>query len=89
MDKIIALVAGALCGIAQFFVIRYTLKSITNEGNPKIVKGMFLKAPIPIALLLGCAFINSNLLHYAGGAFCLSLITAGVYNHLVTIKKKG
>ena len=89
MDKVIALIIGALCGIGQFLMIRHTLKPLSEGEDPQIAKLMILKLPIPLALLFGCAFINTDLLPFAGIAFCLSLVTASVANHLRTMKKRG
>lgn len=89
MDKIVAIIIGALCGIGQFFILRYTLKALA-EGEPAGVgKMMLLRLPLPLVLLLSCAFIDFTLLAFVGVAFCLSLITASVINHFVTLKKKG
>ena len=89
MDKMISLILGALCGGGQFLVLRHTLKPLAEGGVPQIAKVMLLQLPIPLILLLGCAFINPNLLPFTGSAFCFSLIISGVANHLVTMKKKG
>ena len=50
---------------------------------------MFLKLPIPIALLVGCALIDTVLLPFAGVALCAGLMAASVVNHLMTTKKGG
>jgi len=89
MDKILAVVIGALCGIGQFFIMRYTLKSLAKGENTGIGKMMFLRLPLPMVLLLGCAFIDYTLLAFVGVAFCLSMITASIINHFVTPKRKG
>jgi len=90
MDKILAIIIGALCGTGQFFILRYTLKSLAKgEKNPEIGIMMFLRLPLPLVLLISCAFIDFTLLPFTGVAFCLSLITASVINHFVTLKKKG
>jgi len=89
MDKILAIIIGALCGIGQFFILRYSLKSLAEGENPGVGKTMFLRLPLPLVLLLSCAFIDFTLLAFVGVAFCLSLITASVINHVVTLKKKG
>ena len=51
--------------------------------------GMLLKLPLPVALLVGCAFIDTNLLPFAGIAFCAGLFAASVVNHLITTKRRG
>lgn len=89
MDKILAIIIGALCGIGQFFILRYTLKSLAIGENPGVGKAMLLRLPLPLVLLISCAFIDFTLLAFIGVAFCLSLITASVFNHFVTLKKKG
>ena len=89
MGKIIAFVLRAFCGIGQFFIMRHTLKPLSEEGNPMLIRGILLKVPIPFALLLGCAYIDVQLLPFAGSAFCISLVVSGVINHLVTLKKEG
>ena len=89
MDSIIALVVGLLCGIIQFFIMRYTLKPLAEGEDLPVFKFMFLKLPVPLVLLLGYAFTNADLLPFAGLAFCLSLIIASAANHLLTLKKKG
>jgi len=89
MDKAIALIVGALCGVGQFYVVRHSLKPLAENGELSLTKGVFLKVPIPLALLLGCAFINPRLLPFAGGAFCVCLIVTGIVNHLITLKKEG
>lgn len=89
MDKILAILVGALCGIGQFFILRHSLKSLAKGENPGVGKTMFLRLPLPLILLFGCAFVDFTLLAFVGAAFCLSLITASVINHLMTLKKKG
>jgi len=89
MDKILAIIIGALCGIGQFFILRYTLKSLTEGENPGVGRTMLLRLPLPLVLLLSCAVVDFTLLAFVGVAFCLSLITASVINHFVTLKKKG
>lgn len=89
MNRIVAIIIGALCGAGQFLLLRYTLKPLAKGENPGIGKMMFLQLPLPLVLLLICAFIDFMLLAFAGGAFCLSLITASVINYIVTLKKKG
>jgi len=89
MDKILAIIIGALCGIGQFFILRYTLKSLARGENPGVGRTVFLRLPLPLALLVGCAFVDFTLLAFVGGAFCLSMIAASVINHFVTLKKKG
>lgn len=89
MGKILASIIGALCGIGQFLILRYTLKSLTKGENSRIGKMMFWRLPLPLILLLCCAFIDFTLLAFVGVAFCLSLLTASVINHFVTLKKKG
>lgn len=89
MGKILAIIIGALCGIGQFFILRYTLKPLSEGENPGVGKMMFLRLPLPLMLLVSCAFIDFTLLAFAGVAFCLSLIMASVINHFMTLKKKG
>jgi len=89
MDKVITIIIGLLCGIGQFLMMRYTLRPLAEGGTPQIFKMMFLQIPIPLVLLLGCAFIDKGLLPFAGGAFCLSMVVTSVANHLITLKKKG
>jgi len=89
MDRIIATVVGLLCGIVQFLIMRYTLAPLARGENIHAAKVLLLRLPVPAVLLLGCAFINSSLLPFAGIAFCLSLTVAGAVNHLLTMKKKG
>ena len=89
MDRLIALVIGALCGAGQFFLMRHTLKPLSKGGDPQIFKVMLLKFPIPLVLLVGCAFIDPNLLPFAGIAFCLGMVVISIANHLITTKKKG
>ena len=89
MYKFLAVAIGALCGVGQFFVLQYTLKPLAEGKNPQIGKMFFLKMPIPLALLLGYAFVDINLLAFAGGSFCVGMILAAVINHLATLKKKG
>lgn len=92
MDKILAIIIGAVCGIGQFLILRHTLKPLAKGEDPGVGmagKMMFLQLPLPLVLLLICAFIDVALLAFVGVAFCLSLITASVINHFVTLKKKG
>ena len=88
MDKVIAAIIGVVCGGGQFFLLRYTLKPLAEGKNLKVGLLMFLKFPIPLVFLVGCALINPDLLPFAGGAFCLSLVAASVINNLVTLKKR-
>jgi len=88
MEHVFALVLGALCGVGQFFLIRYSLKSLAEAGKPQLVKVSVLKLPIPLALLLGCALLNADLLPFVGGAFCLTLVITGAVNHLLTLKRE-
>ena len=76
MDKIIAVVAGCVCGVGQFFLMRHTLKPLAQGKDPKTALFMILKLPIPLVLLVGCALVNPELLPYAGSAFCLSMVVA-------------
>lgn len=89
MDKLIAVLIGLLCGVVQFFILRYTLKALSKGEEQGIGKTMLLRLPLPIALLVVCAVIDVSLLPFIGAAFCLSLIAASVINHVVTLKKKG
>lgn len=89
MDKILAVIVGILGGIGQFFILRYTLKPLAKGDQPQVGIMMFLQMPLPIILLLICAFVDFTLLAFVGGAFCLGLITASVINHITTMKKKG
>lgn len=89
MDKFVAIVIGALCGVGQFFILRYTLKPLEKGGNPRIGIMMLMRLPLPLALLIGCAAIDFVLLAFTGGAFCLGLIIASVINHFAMLKKKG
>lgn len=89
MDKFLALTIGILGGIGQFYILRHTLKPLARGEQPQVGIMMFLQLPLPIALLLGCAFIDFTLLAFVGGAFCLGLIAASVINHITTMKKKG
>lgn len=89
MAEILAVIIGALCGIGQFFILRQTLKALAKGEDPGVGKTMFWRLPLPLVLLLSCAFIDFTLLAFVGVAFCLSLITASVINHIVTLKKKG
>ena len=89
MDRIIAVVIGLLCGVGQFFIMRYSLKPLSEGGDPQVGRFMLLKLPIPLILLVGYAFVDSNLLPFAGIAFCLSMVLISVANHLATMKKKG
>lgn len=88
MDKLVAIIISAICAIGQFFILRYTLKPLTEGENPNVGKMMLLKLPIPLLLLLVCAIIDVNLLPFAGISFCLSLMAASIVNHVVTTKKK-
>ena len=89
MDKILAITTGVLGGIGQFFILRHTLKPLARGENPQVGIMMFLQLPLPVALLLGCAFIDFTLLAFVGGAFCLGLIAASVINHIAMMRKKG
>ena len=89
MGRVIAVIIGAVCGTGQFFLLRHTLKPLTEGKTPNVGLFTILKLPIPLALLITCAFINTDLLPFAGGAFCLSLIIASVINNLTTLNKKG
>ena len=89
MDIVIVIIVGALCGGGQFLVLRHTLKPLSEGKTPRIGAMFILQMPIPIVLLLCCAFINVGLLPYAGGAFCFSLVVSAVTNHLITQRKKG
>jgi len=88
MDKLVTIMIGAICGIGQFFMLRYTLKPLTEGEAPKVGMMMLLKLPIPLILLLVCAIIDVNLLPFVGISFCLSLMAASIINHLITTKKK-
>ena len=88
MDKVIVLIIGALCGVGQFLILKRTLKPLSEGKTPQIGIMFFLQMPIPMALLLCCAFINVVLLPFAGGAFCFGLIVSAVTNHLVTQKRR-
>jgi len=89
MDRIVSLIIGLLCGIGQFYVVRATLKPLSEGKDLQMFKVVLLKLPIPVILFLGCAFINIKLLPFVGIAFCLSLTSSGIINHLMTMKKKG
>lgn len=88
MKILIVLVIGIICGVGQFFMLRFTLKPLSEGKTPQVAKMMFLQLPIPLILLLGCALVNTNLLPFAGGAFCLSLVAAAVVNHFITSKRR-
>jgi len=88
MDKFIAITIGVICGIGQFLMLRYTLKPLAEGKAPKVGKMRLLLLPIPLVLLVGCAFIDANLLPFVGIAFCLSLMAASIINHLLTTNKK-
>lgn len=88
MDKLAAIIIGAACGIGQFLVMRKALKPLSEGRSPRVGIVKLLQLPIPLVLLLVCAFINVNLLPFVGIAFCLSLFAASVVNHLITMKKK-
>ena len=87
MGIVISILIGAACGVLQFFMMRYSLKPLSEGKDPRMVKVMLLKLPIPIALLVSCAIINIELLPFAGGAFCLSSVLSGVANHMMTLKR--
>ena len=89
MGKVVVIIIGLLCGVGQFFTMRYTLRPLAEGGTPQVFKLMLLQIPIPLVLLLGCAFVDTGLLPFTGGAFCLSMIIASVANYLITLKKKG
>ena len=89
MDKMIAVFIGALCGVGQFFILWRTLKPLTKGEAPQIAMAMLLKLPLPLVLLVGCAFLNTTLLPFAGIAFCAGLMAASVVNHLIRTKRRG
>ena len=89
MDKIIVIILGAVCGTAHFLLLRYKLKPLAEGKGLKAGRMLLLQYPVPLAFFLGCAFVNPGLLPYAGGAFCLSLITSGAVNHFTGMRKKG
>lgn len=88
MDKFAAIIIGAICGIGQFLMLRYTLKPLSEGKTPKVSKVKLSQLPIPLVMLFGCAFIDIYLLLFVGIAFCLSLFAASVVNHFITMKKK-
>ena len=88
MNKLITVVISILCGVGQFFILRQTLKPISKGESPQTVLFMLLKLPVPLALLGGCALIDTGLLPFAGIAFCAALMVSSVVNHLVTMKKE-
>ena len=87
MDKFITVIIGILCGVAQFFVMRYTLKPLSKGEAPFTALFMLLKLPIPIALLVGIALVDVGLMPYGGIALCVGLFGSSVLNHLITTKK--
>ena len=89
MDKVIVAIIGILCGIGQFFVLRYTLKPLSKGEAPQTALFMLLKLPIPIMLLGGSALVDVGLLPFVGIAFCAGLFASSVVNHLLTIKKEA
>lgn len=89
MDKLLVVVVGILCGVGQFFLLRAALKPLAEGKPPNVVKMLLSQLPIPLVLLLGCAYINVDLLLFAGVAFSLSMVLASVAYHLITLKKKG
>ena len=66
---VLALIAGIACGVGQFFLLRRTLRPLSEGKNPSALM-LLSQLPIPIVLLLGCAMINVTLLPFAGGGFC-------------------
>ena len=89
MDKFLAILAGLLFGIGQFFILWRTLKPLTKGESPQIALGMLLKLPLPLALLVACALIDTALLPFAGIAFCAGLMAASVANHMINTKRRG
>ena len=88
MDKLITIVISILCGIGQFFILRQTLGPLAKGESPQTALFMLLKLPVPLALLGGCALIDTGLLPFAGIAFCAALMLSSGINHLLTIKKE-
>ena len=80
-----ALIAGIVCGIGQFFLLRRVLRPISEGKNPSALI-LFSQLPIPVVLLLGCAMIK--LLPFAGGGFCGGLVLSAAANLLIEKKKK-
>lgn len=87
MGIIISLIIGIVGGVGQFFVLRYTLKPLAEGKSPSVGKLFFLKLPIPAALLGGCALIGVRFLPFLGGAFCVGMVVASVFNHFIANKK--
>ena len=86
MDRLLAVVAGLIFGVGQFFILRRTLRPLTQGSAPRTGLFMLLKLPLPILLLVGCALVDTGLVPFAGGAFCAGLVAAAVVNHLLTVK---
>ena len=84
---VFALIAGITCGVGQFFLLRRTLRPLSEGKNPSALM-LLSQLPIPIVLLLGCAMINVKLLPFSGGGFCGGLVLSAAANLLIEKKKK-
>ena len=87
---LIGLIIGAASGIAQFFMLAKFTNSVTGGAFDK--KTIFLAVFqffLPLAVLLGCAFLIRDSLLWAGVGMTVSLTVCAFVRFMLTQKTGG
>lgn len=85
LTAVLFAVAGAGCGTAQFFFLRFAVRNALRQNRVWL---LILQPIIPVTLLLASAIISARLVFVPAAAYTAVLATLAVGN-LVREKKRG
>lgn len=82
-------IIGAISGALQFWLLsKYTAAIISGQYGTKMILFAVSQFLIPLAVLLGCAFILFESLHWAGAGMAASLMACAAFRFLVSGKRR-